>query len=236
MGDTKPGDVLAEFYSQLDRLTLQAVCMRRFVLVSPLLDWFKNSDKYSLIRAGCGLKQEDYLPDGWEKLDQYDCLVLVFSLLLDVGRDWPDLLSSCGALLTFFCSQAGEDDRDFLPLLHFKVERLKEKVPTLTDVNRFQGELDQRKWKYCPAKLTYGDSMTWEEDIILPLLGRESVPGTGGTASLHYIFVPEDLISEDLRSVASQTYEFEPKGRKIRVSSTKANSVLSFASHVSSVP
>lgn len=220
-------DVVAAFYEKLRRLTHKAVCGREFVRVPALLKWMKDdrtgSRLFNLIRALCGDKDNTsnrFLPLGYDGVEIFKngCLLLIIALILDLRRSQPDLVGSCEDLLKYFSSIAVIHNPESLSQLKIKLEDVKrEAASSLGNVEIFVREFKEKRWKYCPARLNNSSTLKWKREIILPIVRQRKVSGLGGTASLRHIYVPEDLVHENLRRGTNQIAEFVDPNTKEKV-------------------
>ena len=225
-------DVVTAFYEELRRLTHKAVCGREFVRVPALLKWMRDdrtgSRLFNLIRAARGDTSNRFLPLGYDKVKIFDngCLLLIIALILDLRRSQPDLMGSCEDLLTYFSGTAVIPDPESLSQQEIDPEDLKREVASLGNAETFVREFKEKKWKYCPARLNDSSTLKWKREIILPIVRRRKVSGLGGTATLRHIYVPEDLVHEDLRRGTNQIAEFvDPNTKeKVQVSLTTRGS------------
>jgi hypothetical protein len=231
-------DVVAAFHEELRRLTHKAVCGREFVRVPALLKWMKDdrtgSRLFNLIRAACGDKDNTsnrFLPLGYDEVKIFDngCLLLIIALILDLCYSQLDLTGSCEDLLKYFSGIAVIPDPEYLSQLEIELEDVKREVASsLGNAETFVREFKEKKWKYCPARLNDSSTLKWKREIILPIVRRRKVSGLGGTATLRHIYVPEDLVHEDLRRGTNQIAEFvDPNTKeKVQVSLTTRGSIV----------
>ena len=71
------------------------------------------------------------------------------------------------------------------------------------DVDTIIEEFHRDKWAYCPMELTLGMSFNGHgTKVIPPFCSKIKLPDKGGTASIYWVAVQKDLISDDALACA----------------------------------
>ncbi|KAJ6281955.1 hypothetical protein J3E71DRAFT_399644 [Bipolaris maydis] len=95
-----------------------------------------------------------------------------------------------------------EDDR------HLRESLLE--VHTRKEVDRIIQEFHRDKWAYCPLNLTLDmDVNLHGTKVILPFCGKIKLPDKGGTASIYWVAVQKDLITDSALTDALQKSLYE---------------------------
>jgi hypothetical protein len=222
------------------------VCTRRIVLVDKLEAWMMEpAPEDSRNTKAAQLLYEMYdkmkthsafqFPTSANSLFSGDtrCLRL-FAMLLGQGR---------GHLIDLF-RQAKIYDID-LNLREYHVreghpklrEKLREKGISETDIDEIIRTYEEQKWSYCPPLRDFTLHMEADFEgtkIILPFCKRIPVNGKGGTASVYWVLIQEDLLADGKLRDALEKSRYHDEdfgwvgGYSILVSSM-ANHVLRFS-------
>lgn len=201
---------MEEFLEKLEELTLTAVCGRRFILINSLIKWFREHPDKVTNLANKAYANTPYLclPIQPKSILHSDCLLLVFSLLLELGY---------GKLIHSFKRRI-DGGESFSSIDNKRAnEILADTVLAATDRERLATQFERQKWRYRPALLEYDHQRDWDHEVILPLLTRESINTKGGTASLWFIDVPVEFVNDMLGAVVAPfKRKHEQKGIEVR--------------------
>ncbi|KAI4928941.1 hypothetical protein J4E85_005563 [Alternaria conjuncta] len=176
------------------------VCLRHIVHVEALEEWWKQTDRSQRLLNELGPAEGELVPFNIKVLfGQHPCLK-VFSLLLKQGH---------GLLLVGFRA-AGIDDRTFEDEAKDNDSRLRielERLSTCSDVDRVIEDFQKERWAYCPPKLEMNmDVHLQNTKIIPPFCHKIKLGEKGGTASIYWVTVQKDLISdESLKNAIQET-------------------------------
>lgn len=118
------------------------------------------------------------------------CCPRVLSLLLQQGRGSLIDLFHSGAMYDKYLMR-GENHQTLRDSLRKKMKQ--EEVDSIVE------DFHRDKWAYCPMELTLG--MTFNAHgtkVIPPFCSKIKLPDKGGTASIYWVAVQKDLISDPL--------------------------------------
>jgi len=205
---------MEEFLEKLKELTLAAVCGRRFILIKSLIKWFReHPDKVAnLANKAYANTSHLGLPIQPKSILHSDCLLLVFSLLLELG--YGKLIHSFKRRIDDGESFSSIDNKRANEIL---VEAVRQSELAATDQEGLATLFERRKWRYRPALLEYDHQRDWDHEVILPLLTMESINTKGGTASLWFIDVPVEFVNDMLNAVVAPfKRKHEPTGIEVR--------------------
>ena len=149
-------------------------CIRRVINVSAVTAWWKSMTPDS----------ENYSH------------ILVFSMLLEQGR---------GHLLGQFVD-SDINDRSLANMTEGSEQRLRKilaEAHSSIQVDQVMNDFHRVRWAYCPLSLTlHMDRNLQGSKMIPPFCHKIRLGHTGGTASLYWIAVQRDLISDDALAFA----------------------------------
>ncbi|KAF2477652.1 uncharacterized protein BDR25DRAFT_299514 [Lindgomyces ingoldianus] len=199
-------------------------CHRRFVHVDKLEAWMNRQDSQDSPNTKAGrllaelhdkIKHHaafgfplDYRP----LFTGEDRCTRVFSMLLEKDR---------GELIDLFHGASMYDRYLNLPEHNYNADhpilrdKLREKHIPEADINNIVTDFEKEKWAYCPP-LSYF-RLYMEGDLaggkmIMPFCHRIRVNNKGGTASVSWVAIQEDLIvDEDLRGALSKSLYKDPE-------------------------
>ncbi|CAN9421752.1 unnamed protein product [Alternaria alternata] len=190
----------------------QCSCLRYIVHVEDLKRWWKRT-----VSESTGQTKLQRLLDELEPAEhqlfpveqklfsgEYTCLT-VFSLLLTQGRHH---------LIERF-HNSGIDDRDLEKITPNSEATLRNSlaiVPSHDDVEKIIGDFQRERWAYCPLKLELHMDRYLQFTRVIPPFCRKVILGDkGGTASIYWVTVQKDLLSDDSLKNALQDSLYQDK-------------------------
>ena len=191
--------ILNEFRAGLEGYTRQAVCGRYFVLVDSLQKWLRSPAEGGVtytyadrLLHGVAYRDRDLpgTPMSPTKLEAgYDCCLLVFCILLKLGR---------GNLIYLF-SRKGKVD-GLLPLSLDDLQEIYRN--SKIDDEKFVSQFWDLQYRFRPAKFDLYGRTEWKENTVIPIY-RKNLIRERAIASLWQVDVPEEFVGERLKDAAS---------------------------------
>jgi hypothetical protein len=190
---------ICDFKKVLNQYTIKACCGRPYVRVSKLTEWLRSKyyDKWTqadrLLEAAYRHRVLPALPINKEELcDGEDCCLILFSILLDLGR---------GELINQLRRQ-DKVDRHF-PINLLELTRIFRDM-NIEDADMVAEAFDRLQWKFFPARLDLG-AREYPPNRVLPFCRKAPINDKGGTAQLFQIEVLEEFVSPKLREAVEQS-------------------------------
>ena len=199
-----------DFKEALGDATVTALCGRRYVRVSRLIEWMESDAEPSrmeiLLDYAYPNRRTPQPPLGAEDICKgQDSCVLVFAILLELKH---------GELIDVFEKRGLRDNR--LPI---SLAELKEKAPSIAE------DFNREQWAFCPANFDYSySSQYYHRDRMIPICNKRQINDKGGTAQLWEIVVQEEFVKPRLRERVPKSRffddEFGPVGNYIIFAAT----------------
>jgi hypothetical protein len=185
---------IEDFKRKLKECTFQAQCGRHFVQTTKLSSWMRNTvvvgglpktHTQRLVEYAYH-KSHDWAPISHAKISRQgsDCCVLVFCILLDLGK---------GELIDTFAKKNLVDQQ--LPI---SLADLEEQLKSLDGGSELAKRFNQRQWRFNPARFGLDMEKEWTEHKIIPICRKEHL-NEGGTAHVWQISVQEEFVEDDLK-------------------------------------
>ena len=178
-------------------------CIRRVINVSAVTAWWKSmtpdlakQNRLWLLLDDSKLIQPHSSDVKESRSSGNYAHILVFSMLLEQGR---------GHLLGRFVDSE-IDDRSLANTTEGSEQRLRKLLAeshSSTQVDQVMDDFHRARWAYCPLSLTlHMDQNLQGSKIIPPFCHKIRLGHAGGTASLYWIAVQRDLISDNALAFA----------------------------------
>lgn len=193
--------------NQCDPLS-KCKCRRRIVHVAAMKQWWRRkvsetSEQTKLLTVLDEMPEADYpqFPLKPQKLfNERRSGLVVFSLLLDLDR---------GYLMDNFYDSGIVDDH--LTLAREKILRGNlDRIMPRDQVDAVLQDFHMQKWQFCPLELSLDMSHSLHDTLVVPPFCHKIKMGDkGGTASIYWVAVQEDLISDEKLRTAIQDSLYE---------------------------
>ena len=191
-------DFGALFREGLKWMTLTSICNRKIILTQDLLEWWAKDDRVehlvNEISNGTNWTVGD-IRTVIDKLSTNSCLLLVFSLLLQLGEGHQiDTFIRCMDSHTAF----QEINRTHVEAAMNRGKGFDEEF-----VNRFE----RHRWPYHPIKLNYPLEKNFDRRFILPIIKHKRIKD-GSYASVWLVDIPAQFVEEELRQI-TKAYRYK---------------------------
>jgi hypothetical protein len=179
-----------EFRTTIKRCELRACCGRPFLRIEKLLSWLRAhaGDLLEITYQQEGSDPE--LPITKEELCSKNSALLVFSILLELGR---------GEYVNIF-DRKGLTDRLPIDMRTLEYELGDSEIPKTT-VESLCAGFNEIQWRYCSPRFEFRRRREYLANHVVPILRKEAINTKGGTAKVWQIQVLEEFIEPDLRTV-----------------------------------
>ena len=176
-------------------------CQRKIVHVHALEAWWKKQDSESAVTKLERFLEESPVPPHLSLPIKpakiygpgQSCL-RILSLLLKQGRYH---------LVDRFCEANMYDD--YLARSE-NDQNLREQLASVVDPEEVEATIEdfhKAKWEYCPLYLTFDMAVSLQgTKVILPFCSKIRLPSRGGTASLYWVAVQRDLVTDNALALA----------------------------------